>query len=104
MIDPRPEWAPLTMAVYAGLIRERIHFAQASYRDGEWYCMLGFPGGNCNGEQYDPELGKALRQTLLAPVGQLCVFWWPHDTKGIASRSGALGLLTWDEFWEGWPE
>lgn len=90
MIGERHNWANMTMAVYAGLIRERIHFAQASYRDGEWYCMLGHSGGNCNGEAYDPALGGMLRNTLLHPVGQLCVFWWPGETKGLAARAGAL--------------
>src|SRR5690606_19862429 len=47
-------------------------------------------GGNINGEKYDPELGAMLRRTLLEPVGQWCVFWWPHPRMGHAARTGAL--------------
>lgn len=68
----------LSVAVYAALIRERTPFAQASYRDGEWACMLGRDGGNVNGEQYGPDLGGMLKATLLNPVGQWCVYW-PGD-------------------------
>lgn len=86
-------WAKIAAATYAGLIRDRIHFAQAAYRDGEWYCMLGHPGGNCNGEKYDPELGRLLMDSLTHPVGQWCVFWEPHPTKGIAIREKAVAWL-----------
>lgn len=80
----------MTVSVYAAMIEDRVHFAQAAYRDGEWYCMLGAKGGNCNGERYDPALGAMLRRTLLEPVGQWCVFWWPHPTKGVKVREQAL--------------
>jgi hypothetical protein len=83
-------WAELSTATYAALFRDRAHFAQASYRDGEWYCMLGHKGENCNGERYDPALGELLRRSLLEPVGQWCVFWFPHPTKGVRIREKAL--------------
>lgn len=86
-------WEDVTVGVYAALIRSRIHFAQAAYRDGEWHCILGTRGGNCNGEKYSPELGAMLRDTLLRPVGQWCVFWWSHDSKGRRVRKGALKWL-----------
>lgn len=86
-------WAETAVAVYAAMFRERIHFAQAAYRDGEWYCMLGQSGGNCNGEKYDRRLGEMLRRTLLDPVGQWCVFWFPHPTKGIQARTKAVAWL-----------
>ena len=87
------QWCDLAVATYAALIEDRMHFAQAAYRDGEWYCILGRPGGNINGETYDPELGEMLRQTLLEPVGQWCTFWWDHPTIGKAAKKGALEWL-----------
>lgn len=86
-------WADLSVATYAALIESHTNFAQAAYRDGEWYCMLGRSGKNVNGERYDPALGAALRRTLLQPVGQWCAFWWSHDSKGVAIRRQALKWL-----------
>ena len=87
------DWCDLTVATYANLIHDRMHFAQAAYRDGEWYCILGHSGGNINGETYDPALGEMLRRTLLEPVGQWCAFWWDHPTMGKAAKRGALKWL-----------
>jgi len=35
------QWAEMAAAVYTALVAERIHFAQASYRDRQWSIMLG---------------------------------------------------------------
>ena len=32
--------------------------------DGEWACILGKDGGNCDGHRYFPEMGEALRRVL----------------------------------------
>jgi hypothetical protein len=87
------DWCDLAVTAYAAMIEDRMHFAQAAYRDGEWYCILGHSGGNINGEKYDPALGEMLRRTLLEPVGQWCVFWWDHPTMGKAAKRGALRWL-----------
>jgi hypothetical protein len=87
------DWCAVTVSVYAAMLRERVHFAEAAYRDGEWYCMLGFKGQNINGESYDPRLGRALMATLTSPVGQWCVFWWPHKTKGAKAHRAAVEWL-----------
>lgn len=87
------DWVGMSVALYAALIRDRMHFAEAAYRDGEWYCMLGRSGTNINGERYDPKLGAALRNTLLRPAGQWCAFWWPHPTKGMQAFRGARKWL-----------
>lgn len=86
-------WVDLSVATYAALVRSGVGFAQSAYRDGEWYCMLGHRGRNVNGERYGPELGAALRRTLTEPAGQWCVFWWAHDSKGVAVRKQALKWL-----------
>lgn len=88
-----PDWVAETVAVYAAMVHERVHFAEAAYRDGEWYCMLDFDGKNINGERYDRTLGKMLRDTLLRPVGQWCVLWWPHPTKGMRAYQAARKWL-----------
>lgn len=85
--------ADIAISTYAAMVHDRLHFAEATYGDGEWYCMLGQKGANRNGEAYDPGLGAELRRTLLEPAGQWCVFWWPHGGKGLSVRQRALHWL-----------
>lgn len=87
------DWCDLAIRVYAALVEDRVHFAQAAYRDGEWACILGRTGRTCNDEAFDPVLGERLRRTLLSPVGQWCLFWWPHPKIGQAAHKGALRWL-----------
>ena len=63
---------PETPEDYAKLIRDRTHFAQANYGDGEWACLMDREGTNCDGTTYTPELAAALRETLLEPCGMWC--------------------------------
>lgn len=84
-------WLDLTVATYAAMVEGRIHWAQAGYRDGEFGAILGrCSGHNINGEDYTPELGAALRETLMRPVGQWCCLWWPHQTIGAKVYRDAL--------------
>lgn len=57
---------------YLDLLRSNEPFAQANYGDGEWACLLGDGGVNCDGTEYAPALASALRGTLLHPRGQWC--------------------------------
>ena len=57
---------------YVRMIANGEPFAQANYGDGEWGCLLGHNGGNCNGEPYNVTIRDALRRTLLEPCGMLC--------------------------------
>lgn len=61
---------PCTVDDYARLVRARVPYCQINYGDGEWACLLGREGENCNGEVYDPALAKMLQRTLTEPVGQ----------------------------------
>ena len=63
---------PEAVTDYARLIEQRVHFSQANYGDGEWACILGHDGANCQGEVYNPTLRDALRNTLQNPAGQWC--------------------------------
>ncbi len=76
-IDPpdRDSWAENMVSLYAALIIDRIHFAQAVYGDGEWRCIFGMGTHNSNDEVYAPELRDGLLRTLTEPVGQWCVLW-----------------------------
>ena len=40
-------------------------FKFARYGDGEIYCMKGKHGGNCDNHSYFPDLGSALRQSVV---------------------------------------
>lgn len=63
-------WFIHVTRLYAAMVYNRVHFAEASYGDGEWYCILGYEGATSNGQVYEPWLGEMLRSTLLEPVGQ----------------------------------
>lgn len=89
------DWAAMAVSTYEALLAERVHFAQASYRDGEWYCMLGHRGRNCNGERYTPSLAAALQRTLLEPVGQWCVFWWPGPRETPSQQNVRARAVDW---------
>ena len=58
---------PICIQEYVDLINEGIPFAQANYGDGEWACILGMSGGNCNGEKYTPLVQEALIDTIKNP-------------------------------------
>jgi len=45
-------------------IKNDIPFKYARYGDGEWNCILGKPGANCDGHQYFPDLGQRLKSIL----------------------------------------
>lgn len=59
------------------------------YNDGEWACMLGLPGMNCDKTPYTPELRAALNDSLTSAIyhgayigiGQIA---YNHFAKGIA--------------------
>lgn len=76
-------WIRDALAVYVEMIEGRVHFAQAAYRDGEFAWLMDCPqmvgGRTSNAETWDPELGRQLRETLLRPVGQWCVYFAPHN-------------------------
>lgn len=57
----------ISVARYAAMIESGEPFSQANYGDGEWNCIFGVSGENCDGHQYYPDLGEALRRTLLTP-------------------------------------
>lgn len=60
---------PQTVEDYARLIEEKTPFAQANYGDGEWACLLGHDGVNCQGEVYNDLLALRLRKTLTDHTG-----------------------------------
>lgn len=51
-------------ALFLKDLREGRPFAFARYGDGEWSCILGKPGKNCDGHEYFPDLGEALSRCL----------------------------------------
>lgn len=58
------------LSCYVNRIALKDHFALSRYGDGEWTAMLGYVGGkNCDGHQYFPELGDALRWAVTRYYG-----------------------------------
>ena len=75
MIGRDTPWFVHLTQHYAAMIRDEMPFALASYGDGEWQCILGKRGENCDGTKYNSALGWALVDSLLHPVGQWCSFF-----------------------------
>lgn len=46
-------------------------FKFARYGDGEWNCIFGKPGQNCDGHKYFPSLGENLRRVILSEPGYI---------------------------------
>jgi len=108
------------LGVYIQGIERRDSFALARYGDGEWMCMLGVRGENCDGVQYTRKLRRDLLATLRQPhrapyqyglvriartkcgyarIVKFCrrrdigIIWTEGTTFVDASRSGDLGPL-----------
>ena len=77
VIPPTEDWPwylHLTR-LYAAMILDGHHFAEASYGDGEWFCILGYQGKTARGQEYNPKLRADLTRTLMEPTGQWCCYW-----------------------------
>lgn len=60
---------PVNINEYSELLDARVRFVQANYGDGEWSCILGLPGRNCNGEDYALSgMQAALIETIVKPA------------------------------------
>ena len=70
---------PVCIQDYVDLLSTGFRFVQANYGDGEWACILGHDGANCNGEHYSKPLQKALQDTLHNP---------PHGHVWYGSNPG----------------
>ena len=54
--DSEQTYADILAKLHAG-----EHFAISRWGDGEFSCLFGWPGENCDGHEYYPDLGKRLR-------------------------------------------
>ena len=48
------------------MLKEKKAFKFARFGDGEWNCILGKKGQNCDGHQYFPDLGSNLKRIILS--------------------------------------
>lgn len=79
-------WFVHLTRLYAGLVHSRTHFAEASYGDGEWRCILGYEGFTARRQEYNPALRADLIRTLMKPTGQWCCYWGSESKGGEAGR------------------
>ena len=54
----------LTFDLLLKNISERQHFTFSRWGDGEWNCVFGKKGSNCDGHNYFPDMGKELNRIL----------------------------------------
>lgn len=55
----------LPLSFFVDALNERHPFGFVRYGDGEFQCLLGMQGKNCDGHEYFPALGAELQQTLI---------------------------------------
>jgi len=55
----------VTYSMMTASLKDGIVFKFARYGDGEIYCMNGKIGQNCDNHSYFPNMGAALRQTII---------------------------------------
>jgi hypothetical protein len=65
---------------YGDMLIRGLPFALSRYGDGEWCCILGRGGHNCDGHHYFPELQRDLIATLLDPK-ELIFYGWLNCSK-----------------------
>lgn len=53
------------LSYYVDLLASNQPFALSRWGDGEWACILGDSGENCDGCEYFPKLGEDLRRILV---------------------------------------
>ena len=61
-------------------IEEGIPFSFSKFGDGEYMCVSNYPGANCDGDTYTPELRHDLANSFIKTVeqGGFIGLWW-HD-------------------------
>jgi hypothetical protein len=57
----------LSFGEILGKLRAEEPFSFVRFGDGEFRCMIGWPGANCDGHRYFPDLGEALAGLLSDP-------------------------------------
>jgi hypothetical protein len=89
---------PETIYDYVNLIQCGPCFSQANYGDGEWACIVGDSGKNCDGSSYAKDLQNRLIKTLREPkftyFGHNCgirnqrqiMEWWSTNFNTKADR------------------
>lgn len=58
------EDSAVTYSKICEMLRKREVFKFSRFGDGEWNCMFGKNGWNCDGHTYFPELGASLRRVI----------------------------------------
>lgn len=95
------------------MLKSNVNFKFARYGDGEWFCMFGKEGANCDNHKYFKDMGERLRESIqkspdymagiqplslshkIAPkVKEFCkgldIDWYDADALHSASIDGRL--------------
>ncbi len=60
---------------YVDKIRKREHFSFTRWGDGEWFCVTGKKGQNCDNHIYFPEMCESLNSALKNDKGYYKSIW-----------------------------
>lgn len=66
------EKSEVTYARICQMLRDEVNFKFARYGDGEWLCMFGKEGANCDNHKYFTDLGEQLKKSLIEEPDYLC--------------------------------
>jgi hypothetical protein len=82
-----------TFARICQMLREKKNFKFARYGDGEFYCMAGKIGRNCDGHEYFADLGMALNEAFYSNPDYMVGIQPLSVHGGLYQRAiqGALG-------------
>lgn len=89
----------LPLSWFTERLRAGRAFAFARYGDGEFQCLLGQSGQNCDGVRYGAELASALAQTLSQPRGGEYQYALGPKTRTVAGVGAWLQQHSRVEHW-----
>lgn len=70
----------MTFEEHLNKIKKFKRYTFSRWGDGEWLCIIGKNGSNCDGHFYFPEMGKALREVLASKPNYII------GLQGLAKR------------------
>ena len=60
---------------YIQLLKDKKPFSFTRWGDGEWGCVFGATGANCDSHIYFPEMKKGLNEAIIHPKGYFLATW-----------------------------
>lgn len=79
---------------YLNKLQNKEVFSFSRWGDGEWLCVSGRKGQNCDGHFYFPEMSKCLRNALSNDLGYYKALFEPSNIQVSQNQHWLKPLLT----------